>query len=70
MSGFGDDDDPFGYKAEEAERDQWTGNYDGTSCDNCKRERVILCTNEHRVCEKCRWDHNTGAYCVGPSDCP
>lgn len=70
MSGARNEDDPFGYEAEEAEKALWRGDYDGTTCSNCSRVRVILCGNDHRVCEKCRWDHSTGNYALAPEDCP
>jgi hypothetical protein len=42
------------------------GDYDGTSCWNCGRERVMACEapdgTEHRVCEKCNWDHTDKDY--------
>ena len=42
------------------------GDYDGTSCWNCGRERVMVCEapdeTRHRVCEKCKWDHTTKDY--------
>jgi hypothetical protein len=36
------------------------GDYDGTDCIHCGRERVMVCTapdgSDRRVCEKCTWD--------------
>jgi hypothetical protein len=44
------------------------GEYDGTSCANCGRERVMICDapdgTERRVCEKCRWDQQSGDYAL------
>lgn len=36
-------------------RDDWSGDYNGESCENCGRERVELCSNGKRRCEKCGW---------------
>lgn len=42
------------------------GNYTGADCENCGRERVMLCTDpkgaERRVCEKCMWDQDRHDY--------
>jgi hypothetical protein len=39
--------------------------YQPRDCENCGRRRVLL----DGTCEKCRWDHNRGAYASLP-DCP
>jgi ribosomal protein L37AE/L43A len=39
-------------------------NYDGTDCENCKRERVLIYENGRRICEKCNWDQDSGDYAV------
>ena len=42
--------------------DKWheVGDYDGTDCIHCGRERVMVCMapdgSTRRVCEKCGWD--------------
>lgn len=36
--------------------------YDGTSCRNCGRERVLSYTNGRRICEKCNWDQAAQDY--------
>ena len=33
----------------------WNGDYNGENCENCGRERVMLCSNCKRLCEKCNW---------------
>jgi len=42
------------------------GEYDGTSCTHCGRERVMIADApdgaERRVCEKCGWDQALGNY--------
>jgi ribosomal protein L37AE/L43A len=40
----------------------WSGDYDGTDCPNCKRLRMMKCTNGKRRCEKCNWDPDAGDY--------
>ena len=40
----------------------WQGDYDGTDCPNCKRERVLQCTNGRCRCDKCNWDPDAGKY--------
>jgi|HubBroStandDraft_3_1064219.scaffolds.fasta_scaffold132191_2 hypothetical protein len=47
---------------DEAYRDQWSGDYDGIECPNCRRLRMVKCTNGKRRCEKCNWDPDTGEY--------
>ncbi len=44
------------------EREQWQGDYDGTECPNCSRQRMLLCVNGKRRCEKCNWDPDTKNY--------
>lgn len=39
--------------------------YDGTTCENCGRPRVLLYANGRRICEKCNWDQDAHDY---PSD--
>lgn len=51
---------------EEKEHLDWSGDYDGTTCPNCNRQRMMLCTNGKRRCEKCNWDPDAGTY----SECP
>ena len=36
-------------------REAWNGDYNGEDCENCGRERVMLCSNGKRLCEKCNW---------------
>lgn len=55
------------HEEEERERRQWDGNYDGTTCSNCNRLRVLLCANGKRVCEKCAWDQEAADYAAVPS---
>jgi hypothetical protein len=31
------------------------GNYTGEKCPNCKRERVMMGSDQKRRCEKCCW---------------
>jgi len=31
-------------------------------CENCHRQRVELCNNGKRICEKCHWDQEAHAY--------
>lgn len=42
------------------------GNYDGSSCIHCGRERVMKVDapdgTERRVCEKCAWDQQQDDY--------
>lgn len=42
------------------------GEYDGTTCAHCGRERVMIADApdgaERRVCEKCGWDQALGNY--------
>lgn len=44
------------------------GEYDGTECSHCGRQRVMACDapdgTERRVCEKCGWDQSAGRYVV------
>ena len=41
---------------DDALRAEWAlGEYDGTNCGYCGRERVCLCTNGKHRCEKCNW---------------
>jgi hypothetical protein len=44
----------------------WSGDYDGTTCPNCGRERMLLCANGKRRCEKCNWDPDAKDYSEGP----
>lgn len=48
--------------AEYAERQGWNGDYDGTICPSCNRERMLKCSNGRRRCEKCNWDPDAGDY--------
>lgn len=48
------------------ERRAWSGDYDGTDCPNCGRQRMLLCTNGKRRCEKCNWDPEANTYSDGP----
>jgi len=41
---------------------EWAADYDGTDCPNCGRERMMLCSNDKRRCEKCNWDPDTKSY--------
>lgn len=68
-------DDVGGGMADALTRDQeesmrekldWSGDYDGTTCPNCGRERMLMCANGKRRCEKCNWDPEAGAYSEGP----
>jgi ribosomal protein L37AE/L43A len=48
---------------EQEERDGYKSeSYDGSSCNNCGRQRVMLCRNGKRVCEKCGWDQDKNVY--------
>src|SRR4029077_9753113 len=38
-----------------AYRKAWAGDYDGTTCPNCNRVRMMKCTNGKRRCEKATW---------------
>src|SRR5690606_5340743 len=42
------------------------GDYDGTDCSHCGRERVMVCDapdgSKRRVCEKCGWDQAAEDY--------
>lgn len=42
------------------------GDYDGTVCSHCGRERVMVCDapdeTHRRVCEKCGWDQVADDY--------
>ena len=44
------------------------GDYDGTECNHCGRERVMKMEDPagamHRVCEKCGWDQDADDYAV------
>lgn len=48
------------------------GNYNGASCLNCGRERVMVCEDlqgrERIICEKCDWDQQANDYrtCAEP----
>lgn len=43
-------------KEEEARRVEWRlGNYNGEDCEKCGRQRVCVCGNGKRRCEKCNW---------------
>lgn len=63
--GFGDDWQKE-REREDRERKQWAGDYDGTRCPNCHRERVLKCVNGKRICEKCCHDPDTGAVSESP----
>jgi len=54
------------WKQEAKEKEDWAGDYDGSDCPNCGRQRVIKCTNGKRRCEKCNYDADSNTY----SDCP
>ncbi|NIP56157.1 MAG: hypothetical protein GWO26_30050 [Phycisphaerae bacterium] len=45
------------FNREEEDRDRWevAGDYNGEKCPKCGRERVLLCNDKKRRCEKCRW---------------
>lgn len=47
--------DWFSYEKEDAAEDPWRGQYNGESCEQCGRDRVLRCKNGKRVCEKCCW---------------
>ena len=53
---------------EKREREGWAGDYDGTNCINCGRERVMKCANGKRVCEKCGWDQDANTMSAMPRD--
>lgn len=36
--------------------------YEEEVCGNCDRQRVELCVNGKRICEKCHWDQDSGEY--------
>lgn len=36
--------------------------YDGTDCENCGRQRVLIYANKRRICEKCNWDQVSHDY--------
>jgi ribosomal protein L37AE/L43A len=44
------------YAIEDREDMDWSGDYDGTVCPNCHRERMLKCSNGKRRCEKCNHD--------------
>ena len=48
------------------EMDKWAGNYDGTDCPKCGRERVLECNNGKRRWEKCNWDPDANTYSDHP----
>jgi ribosomal protein L37AE/L43A len=52
----------------DAEREAWEGDYDGTYCPNCGRQRIMLCANGKRRCEKCNWDPDASQYSNAPTD--
>ncbi len=56
--------------ADESERERiaWAGDYDGTVCPNCGRERMLKCNNGKRRCEKCNWDPDAHTYSEGPHE--
>lgn len=54
------------YEQEEKERNDWAADYDGTTCPNCGRIRMMKCNNGKRRCEKCNWDPDANEY----SQCP
>jgi hypothetical protein len=47
-------------------RMQWNGDYNGEDCEKCGRERVLLCNNGKRRCEKCNWCPETQRYEMPP----
>jgi len=52
---------------EEAQQERdWSGDYDGTTCPNCNRQRMLLCNNGRRRCEKCNWDPDEKCYSDAP----
>lgn len=36
--------------------------YDGSDCENCGRQRVLMYANKRRICEKCNWDQVSHDY--------
>jgi ribosomal protein L37AE/L43A len=52
------------------EHDDWWewGEYDGTECAHCGRQRVVKSTapdgSDRKTCEKCGWDQELGDYAV------
>jgi len=52
------------FQREEAqERAAWSlGDYSGTPCENCGRQRVCKCPNGKHRCEKCNWVPEDRAY--------
>jgi ribosomal protein L37AE/L43A len=36
--------------------------YEPDACKNCNRQRVELCRNGKRICEKCHWDQGAHQY--------
>ncbi len=58
--------DEDSYTIEDRENIDWAGDYDGTICPNCNRERVLKCYNGKRRCEKCNHDPDAQKY----SECP
>jgi ribosomal protein L37AE/L43A len=36
--------------------------YTGEDCTKCGRNRVELCRNGKRICEKCHWDQDAQSY--------
>lgn len=56
----------IGFDEEEKRQSEWDGDYDGTQCPNCHRQRMMLCNNGERRCEKCNWDPDKDEYSDGP----
>lgn len=44
----------------------WNGDYNGEDCQQCGRNRVLLCSNRKRRCEKCNWCPETQQYEAPP----
>lgn len=54
-------------KRELKEKEEWDAEYDGTTCSNCSRLRILKCENGKRYCEKCLIDPDTGRVTECPS---
>lgn len=48
------------------DRHDWAADYDGTTCPNCNRLRMMKSNNGKRRCEKCNWDPDANDYSEGP----
>ncbi len=57
-------DQPLFYYDEPEHWSHQGSDYDGTDCENCGRERVLLYINDRRICEKCNWDQVLHEYAV------